>query len=202
MSKNKKVSDLELGLETATTSNQVATMADNFENKEWLEKNEFEPIEGLTSSKHDTEREPKVQNGLKAINELLGDKINPLLILLAKFWENKTARASIKKMIDAEAAAKNVPADIYLQVQLRENVDKMAEIQSAVDRLRYAITYFKPRPGAGTKAIFKPMRIDGVDYNVNILVLQEAKEMFTDDKEAIKAYVVERSEKMEIEEYL
>lgn len=189
------------GLE-ATAPETVETVATDWEDRSTLEAQPFEYIADLASSKYDEKREPKVQAGLVSIQDLLGDKINPLLILLGKWWENKTARAAIKKMIDAEAAAKNTPEDVYLQQVLRENVDKLAEIQSAVDRLRYAITYFKPRGGVGIKPVFKPMSIDGVNYNVNLAVLTEAKELFPNDKKQIKAYVVERSEKIEIEEYL
>lgn len=192
------------GLESSEKSvgTVVVPTANDFENREFLETEEFVHVETLSSSKYDEVREPKVQAGLESISELLGDKINPLLILLGKWWENKTARSAIKKMLDDEAASKNIPADVYLQQVLRENVDKLAEIQSAVDRLRYAITYFKPRGGIGTKPIFKPIAIDGVNYNVNLAVLSEAKEKFGDDKEQIKNYVRQNSEKIEIEEYL
>lgn len=173
-----------------------------YANREFLETNKFEAIDELVSTKYDPEREPKVQAGLEILVELMGGKINPLILLLGKFWENKAARKAIKKLIDEEAASKNQPEDVYLQVVLRENVDKLAAVQSAVDRLRYAITYFKPRGGIGTKAIYKALRIDGIDYNVNLTILAEAKTKFGEDKAAIKGYVVEHSTKIEIEEYL
>jgi hypothetical protein len=187
-----------VAVEIEATDEQVAQFSD----RKWLENNPFEAIPELTSTKYDVDREPKVQQGIEVLRELMGDKINPLVLLLGKFWENKAARKAIKKLIDDEAATKNQPEDVYLQVTLRENVDKLAAVQSAVDRMRYAITYFKPRGGIGNKAIFKPLRIDGVDYNVNLAVLAEAKEKFGEDKAAIKTFVVERSEKIEIEEYL
>jgi hypothetical protein len=193
---------LEANAPESNKSEASATDVSEWENREVLETKEFEYIEDLASTKYDEKREPKVQAGLVSIQDLMGEKINPLLILLGKWWENKTARSAIKKMIDAEAQAKNQPEDVYLQQVLRENVDKLAEVQSAVDRLRYAITYFKPRGGVGVKPVFKPMSIDGVNYNVNLAVLSEAKELFGDDKAQIKLFVIEKSEKIEIEEYL
>ena len=184
--------------ETEVSDDLVAKYLD----REHLENTPFEPIKELISTKYDPEREPKVQAGLEVIKELMGDKINPLIILLAKFWENKAARKAIKQLIDDEAAKKNIPADIYLQVNLRENVDKAAMLQSAIDRMRYAITYFKPRGGIGAKPIFKPMKINGIDYNVNLNDYNKAKELFGEDKEQIKNYLVERSEKIVIEEIL
>lgn len=188
--------------ENVETSEDQKVEAADLENREFLENQEFEPLEEFTSTKYDPKREPKVQEGLKSIKGLMGDKINPLLILLGKWWENKPARSAIKKMIDEEAASKNIPADVYLQQELRENVDKLAQVQSAVDRLRYAITYFKPRGGIGTKAVYKPMNIDGETYNVNLSTLNTFREKFGDDKEQIKTELKKVSEKIEIEEYL
>jgi hypothetical protein len=174
----------------------------NYSDREYLEKNAPEFLPEFISKKYDAEREPKVQDGLKAVQELLGNKINPLIILLAKWWEVKPARAAIKKMIDAEAAEKNQPEDVYLQLVLRENVDKLSTISQAVDRMAYSITYFKPRAGVSAKEVTKVMTIDGAMYNVSMTKLAEAKATFGEDKESLKAYLKEVSTKVDIEEIL
>lgn len=186
------------GLESASI---IAPMKDivDYSNREYLEKNEPEFIEELASSKYDEIREPKIQAGLKAITYLMGDKINPLVVLLAKWWEVKPARAAIKKMLDAEAKSKAIDPDHYLQVMLRSDVDSIASIQSASDRLKYAITYFKPRPGA-EKEVFNTMTIDGEYYNVSLKKLAEAKITYADDKAKLKEYLKSVSVKMDVAE--
>lgn len=188
------------GLEVSNEAT-VATTVD-FSSREYLENNKPEFDLDLVSKKYDAEREPKVQDGLLLIAELMGDKINPLLILLAKWWEVKPARAAIKKMIDDEAKANNQPEDVYLQLILRENVDKLAQIAQAVDRLKYSITYFKPRAGVGAKEVFKTMSIRGIIYNVSLTKLAEAKATYGEDKEALKDYLISVSTLVETVEEL
>jgi hypothetical protein len=193
------------GLESVNVNevnvNKVKNQNPNFSDKKWLEENE--PIfgDGTTSAKYDAEREPKVQEGLKIIREMLGEKINPLVLLLGKHWENKVARSEIKKMIDAEAESKSMPADHYLQVELRKNVDDLAKIQNSVDRLRYAITYFKPRAGLSNKVIMKQVTINGELYNVPMAQLADIKAKYPDpaDKAKMVAEVIAISTKIEID---
>jgi len=192
---------LESSVENVAVNVETAVNV-NYSDREYLEKNAPEFLPEFISKKYDAEREPKVQEGLKAVAELMSGKINPLVILLAKWWEVKPARAAIKKMIDAEAAEKNQPEDVYLQITLRENVDKLSTISQAVDRMAYSITYFKPRAGVSAKEVTKVMTIDGQMYNVSLNKLAEAKVTFGDDKEGLKAYIKEASTKMEIEEIL
>jgi len=178
------------------------TTGSNYANREWLEANEPEfPVE-LTSKKFDAEREPKVQAGLKLIAELMEGKINPLILLLGKWWEVKPARAAIKKLIDAEAASLSRPEDHYMQVDCRENVDKLSMIQNAVDRLRYSITYFKPRGGLSSKDLFKQFIIKGATYNVNLTKLAELKAKYPtpEEKEQLFADVIAISQKIETDE--
>jgi hypothetical protein len=192
------------GLESVNVDNvnvnEVESKNQNFSNREWLENNNPTFPEEQTSAKYDAEREPKVQNGLKIIKEL-GIEINPLVLLLGKWWENKTARAEIKKMIDAEAQAKGVADDKYLQIDLRENVDKLSTIQNATDRLRYAITYFKPRGGLSNKTIFKQISISGELFNVPMDKLVEIKTQYPDPKDKTKMVeaIIAVSTKIEIE---
>jgi len=201
---NQEVSNILDGLESGTTT-PVTTgpkTAIDYSDRNWLETNEATfPVE-LTSKKFDANREPKVQSGLNAIKVLMPEAINPLILLLGKWWECKPARSSIKDMIDAEAAKFNIPPDRYLQIELRKNVDMLSTIQQAVDRLRYSITYFKPRAGVSTKEIFKIMTIDGVMYNVSLTELESARLMFGDDKVGLKAHLVGISTLVPIEEVL
>lgn len=187
MKKNANVTE---GLENANVETVATVTNPNFSDRKFLEENEPDFDPASVSKKYDAEREPKVQEGLLAIRELLGDKINPLILLLAKWWEVKPARAEIKKMIDAEAASKSVPEDKYLQIDLRKNVDTLATIQNAVDRMRYSITYFKPRAGVKSKELFKQFNIRGKIFNVSLTQLEKAREDFKDDREAMLDYLV------------
>ena len=213
--KNKKVSDVVKNNENAVVESQangsestketVSTVkvvvfdepAQNpeYSNREWLEKNVPAFSEDVVSKKYDSNREPSVQGGLKAI-ETLGIKINPLTLLLAKWWEVKPARAEIKKMIDAEAQGNSIPEDVYIQGNLRKEVEILAEVQSAVDRLRYSINYYKPRTGINIKDIFKPMSILGKVYKVNLRILEETKAKFGTDIDAIRTFMIENSEEI------
>ena len=193
------------GLESAETENDdLSDMPENvnYQNRKYLEENAPEFLPEFISKKFNEEREPKVQNGLALVSELLGDKINPLVLLLAKWWEVKPARATIKKLIDEEAASKNIPDDVYLQINLRENVDKLGALSQATDRMKYAINYFKPRAGVGLKDTFKIMSIDGENYNVSLTKLEKAKVDFPGDKEAIKTFMKSISEKIVVEDIL
>jgi len=196
------------GLESNDSTNFVAEVVGTevipakYTDRKWLEDNAPEfPVE-LTSKKFDAEREPKVQSGLVIIKELMGDKINPLVLLLGKWWECKPARAAIKNMIDAEAVALGRPEDHYLQTDLRENVDKLSMLQNAVDRLRYSITYFKPRGGLSSKEIFKQFSIQGTVYNVPLSLLTEAKATYpaVEDKQKLYEMIIAGSTKVEAEE--
>jgi hypothetical protein len=191
---------LESGLESTDVpldSNKI-----DFSNREYLEKNVAVITTEFASSKFDAEREAKVQAGLLTIKELMGDKVNQLLLLLGKYWEIKPARSAIKKMIDAEAKSLNVNEDYYLQKTLRENVDKLAAISQAIDRLKYSITYFKPRGGIDIKPIYQMMTIDGIMYNVDLAELAKARAEYGEDKVAIKAHLAEISTKVVIDEIL
>lgn len=199
MAKTKVIETMGLG---EANENAPVQVENNYSNREWLEKNEPSFPEEFRSTKYDEAREPKVQDGLKTIQELLGEKIHPLILLLGKWWEVKPARTAIKKMIDEEAAKNNQPDDVFLQVILRENVDKVASLSQATDRLKYAITYFKPRAGVSSKDVFKMMSINGETYNVSLKLLAKAKEDFADDKEALKNFVIENSTKIEVVEEL
>jgi len=175
----------------------------DFTNREFLENNE--PTEHFndqnSSSKYDAEREVNIQKGLIVLTTLkLGEtSINPLLLLLAKWWEVKPARAAIKDMIYAEAESKGFEGSDYLQNQLGKQVDVFAEFQTAIDRVRYAKTYFKPRKPITSKVITKLLQIDGIVYVVPVAKLEDAKIEFAGDKEALKNAVKEFSTVQEAE---
>ena len=198
--------DLENATENATSKklskNKPVENAPEFANREWLENNN--PMDFINdetkSSKFEDEREQKIQSALPTIMKIQidGVSINPLLILLATWWEVKPARAAIKKMIDAEAEAKGFDENHYLQNVLGAQVDVFSEIQTAIDRVRYVKTYFKPRKGITTKVITKLMSIDGVVYIVPVVQLEEAKSTIK-DKEELKKAVIGFSTKQEVE---
>ena len=178
--------NLSLGLESeVTVANEVATEVANevvysaekpeYDNIDWLRNvTPFFPEE-LTSAKCKLDREPKVQDGLTRIAEM--DKEFPELFkLLGLWWENKEARKNIKNMIDDEAVKKGYDPVNYMQNVLRGFAMKYDGLADAVDRLKYATTYFKPR--GGVKDTYKLVLIDGVQYNVNLRVLAELKEKY------------------------
>ena len=116
----------------------------------------------IVSSKYDEKREPKVQEGLKSLESLTidGESINPLVILLAKWWEHKPVRKEIKNLIDQEAEAKGYEASDYLQNVLGAQIEKFAEFQTAIDRVKYAKTYFIPRGGIKSSLKTRQMKIN------------------------------------------
>ena len=198
--------NLSLGLESEVTvanevANEVVYSAEKpeYDNIDWLRNvTPFFPEE-LTSAKCKLDREPKVQDGLTRIAEM--DKEFPELFkLLGLWWENKEARKNIKNMIDDEAVKKGYDPVNYMQNVLRGFAMKYDGLADAVDRLKYATTYFKPR--GGVKDTYKLVLIDGVQYNVNLRVLAELKEKYIGEKDntKLKEELKKVSEKIEIEE--
>jgi hypothetical protein len=200
-------SDLEVSNSAPLRKNQPSTSNQPvFGDLEWLQKSN--PLDyvskEVSSSKFDEEREKAIQTGLPTVANLAldGVTINPLLILLAKWWEVKPARSAIKKMIDDEAAAKGIDSAVYLQVNLAKEVDKISEMQNAIDRIRYAKTYFKPRKPLTDRIITKPVNIDGIVYIVPVALFEQAKIDFAGDKEALKKEVIgfSKVQTLEVEE--
>ncbi len=200
-------SDLEVSNAAPLRKNQPSISNQPiFGDLEWLQKSN--PLDyvskEVSSSKFDEEREKAIQTGLPTVANLAldGVTINPLLIMLAKWWEVKPARSAIKKMIDDEAAAKGIDSAVYLQVNLAKEVDKISEMQNAIDRIRYAKTYFKPRKPLTDRIITKPVNIDGVVYIVPVALFEQAKIDFAGDKEALKKEVIgfSKVQTLEVEE--
>ena len=198
--------NLSLGLESEVTvanevANEVVYSAEKpeYDNIDWLRNvTPFFPEE-LTSAKCKLDREPKVQDGLTRIAEM--DKEFPELFkLLGLWWENKEARKNIKNMIDDEAVKKGYDPVNYMQNVLRGFAMKYDGLADAVDRLKYATTYFKPR--GGVKDTYKLVLIDGVQYNVNLRILAELKDKYAGEKDntKLKEELKKVSEKIEIEE--
>lgn len=202
--------NLSLGLESEVTvanevvaevANEVVYSAEKpeYDNIEWLRNViPFFPEE-LTSAKCKLDREPKVQDGLTRIAEM-DNEFPELFKLLGLWWENKEARKNIKNMIDEEAVKKGYDPITYMQNILRGFAIKYDGLADAVDRLKYATTYFKPR--GGVKDTYKMVLIDGVQYNVNLRVLAELKEKYIGEKDntKLKEEIKKVSEKIEIEE--
>lgn len=197
-SKGKEVVE---GLEDNKAQAAAPTAGINYADLDFLTNNEPSFPEEHRSSKYDEEREPKVQHGLGIIMKMIDkDQLNPLVVLLAKWWEVKPARAAIKDMIDAEAEKAGVPSAMYLQVNLRKGVEELAEIQNAVNRLKYSINYFKPRGGLLGKETYKTISIDGVHYRVGMNAFTEMKERYGDDKAGLKKEAKATFEKIVIED--
>lgn len=168
----------------------------------------------MTSAKFDKDREEKIQDGFATIQRLteISDefKINPLLLLLGKFWEHKEHRSHIKKMIEEEADKKGYHSADYVQNVLGKQVEQLHEIACAIDRLLFVKTYYKPRPQKGDKKRkelppkTQRMNINGQVYDVPILKLNETREKFVgnDDKEAFKKEVVSFSTPVSEDEIL
>ena len=154
----------------------------------------------IVSSKYDPKREPKVQEGLKALEglEINGEKLNPLVLLLGKWWEHKPVRKEIKNLIDAEAIEKGYEPSYYLQEVLGKQIEVFAEFQTAIDRIKYAKTYFIPRGGIKTSLKTKQLRIDGDLFNVPIAKLNEIMTKYPDHKTNKKQGEALRKEVKEI----
>ena len=186
---------------TNEVTNEVVYSAEKpeYDNIEWLRNvTPFFPEE-LTSAKCKLDREPKVQDGLTRIAEM-DNEFPELFKLLGLWWENKEARKNIKNMIDEEAIKKGYEPVTYMQNVLRNFAMKYDGLADAVDRLKYATTYFKPR--GGVKDIYKMVLIDGVQYNVNLRILAELKVKYAGEKDntKLKEEIKKVSEKIEIEE--
>lgn len=176
-------------------------------NIEWLEKeNALDHLDEtnleIVSSKFKKDREIEVQKGLEILKnlEINGTKLNPLIILLGKFWEHKPIRKEVKALIDKEAEELGYDPVDYLQNVLGSQIEKFAEIQTAIDRIKYAKTYFIPRGTHKVTIKTTPMSIDGEIWNVPIVKLNEFKSLYPKyktskkDAEAMKAAIKEVSE--------
>ena len=189
-------------LETLKSSEKAGTVQIDPNDINWLKSANFmdhvnPEDKQMVSSKFDPEREPKVQEGLVLVESVFTN-VNPLILLLAKFWENKTVRASIKNMIDKEAEEKGIDPVVYLQNDLKGPVEEMKNVVSAIERISYAVNYFKPRENAANKKQ-KQVEIDGKRYNVPILQLEELKKLHKDDRETFIAEVLKIATEIEIE---
>lgn len=189
----------EVMLEGLQDENEAVVETVDFTNIDFLKKNNPIFPDEHTSKKYNPAREPKVTLGLGAVEKLL-PSLSPTFILMCKWWENKTARTELKKILDAEAEAKGIDPVVYLQDTIRKDVDLLASIREAIDRMAYAVTYFKPR--GGVKDTFKTMRIRGELYNVNLRILNELQAKYADDKEALLDAACEIFNKIEAVEEL
>lgn len=156
----------------------------------------------IVSSKYNEEREIKVQNGLKNLEtlEIGGKKLNPLIILMAKWWEHKGVRKEIKALLDKEAEEKGYSSADYLQNVLGAEIDVFAENQTAIDRIKYAKTYFIPRGGIKSTLKTRQMTINGDLYNVPIAKLAEIQAKYPTYKTDPKVAKKMRLEVIEVSE--
>ena len=194
MSKKSKVVLDTTGLESDETLSKHSKSVVDFADRKFLEDMNVKDhiTQETKSSKYDDEREDNIQNGLKILESLSinGVTVNPLMLLLAKCWEIKPARAEVKKMIDEEARLKGFESDVYLQIEISKEIDKISELQAAIDRVKYAKTYYKPRRELSTKVIKKQLNIDNKIYNIPLAEYNKAIEQFSDDKIVLKQYLI------------
>lgn len=151
---------------------------------EYLKANTPEFPENFCSKKLKLDREPSVQAGLQVMNKISGESINSLLLLLGAWWENKEARKVIKRAIDDEARSKGMSEVEYLQQELRDQFRPFEALQDAVERLKYAITYFKPRPGK-EKETYIRITIDEQIWIAPQSKVTEFKQLYGHDRETL-----------------
>ena len=189
--------DLAAGLENVEATAGVDTAEvemPQYDNMEWLAKTDPTPYFSpeVSTNKYDAEREPKIARGLKAIAEL-GTKnpdiaVNPLMLLLAKWWEVKPARAEIKKAIYAAANAEGYTGEDYLQNIIGSQIENFADMQQAIERLKYAKNQYKPRRAINTAAPTKRININGQLYDVPVRAFNEAVAM--SNREEAREYLM------------
>lgn len=154
----------------------------------------------ITSAKFDRNREEKIQNGFSLINQLNTSSeqfsINPLFLMLCKFWEHKEHRATIKAMLDDEADRKGFYPSEYLNEQIRNEINVLGDISASFDRMLTVMTFYKERKRKKTKNVnkapkMKSVNVDGVMYEVPIRLFEEAKTKpeFVEDREKLIEYV-------------
>ena len=203
--KSAKVENQNNKAETSEKSVFVNGNDPQFDNLYWLKETSPAPfhVQANVSSKYDVKREPEILLGLEKISEIMPNQLPVELIMLAKWWEVKPARAAIKKLIDAKADAEGYDKVTYMQEILRKKVDELNAIKGCIDRLSYTITYFKPRKDFVSKVPMKQIRaLDGEIYKVPVNTLEQIKQQFVGDREAISKAIIEVGEKVgnEVEE--
>ena len=197
-----KVAEPEVNMtEGLENENEVVNEVVDFTSLEYLKThNPIFPAD-CTSAKYNPEREPKITEGMEVVRAVFPN-LSELYILMCIWWENKTARNTIKKAIDNEAIEKGIDPVTYMQVDLRSSADMCQALKEAADRMSYAVNYFKPR--TATKDVFKQFRIRGVVYNVNLRVLSELKEQYSDpnDRDKFLDEVIKASQEVVIADEL
>ena len=174
-----------------------------YDNMVWLAQHDPTPYFNpeVSTNKYDPEREPKIAAGLVAIAEIAANvptlAINPLMLLLAKWWEVKPARAEIKKAIYAEATQRGYMGEDWMQNHIGKEIERYSNIAEAVARLNYAKTMYKPRREIKTNLITTAVRIEGQLYDVPRALYNELVESKT-DRETMKAKLLEVAVKREV----
>lgn len=203
MSKKVKNENLSNGLDVFTETTETAKTVSNesktenqfaYENLKNLNASDFHTAQYVSSKFEGPEREARIKQGIELLKQLPKDfQINPLLLNLAEWWEVKPARAEIKKAIDQEAKDKGQLENEYLQVTLKSEVEKLVALQTLVDRLRYAITYFKPREGREPKGKVVNVKIGKDVVSIYQKVLERIKIEHADNRDAMIAAVKENA---------
>lgn len=199
----KENENLAAGLEGIDAAQGVDTTAEvempQYNNPEWLAKTDPTPYfsKEVSTNKYDPEREPKIARGLKKIADL-GSKIadlqiHPLMLLLAKWWEVKPARAEIKKMLDEAAKNEGYTSEDFIQNHIGAQINVYEDLGQCIDRLCYARNYYKPRRPINTTVRVKVLSITDKDGNkavYDVPVPEYNKALAMSDKDAARAYLI------------
>ena len=150
------------------------------------------------------ELEEKVQAGLIVMMDILpeldklGMSIDPLVMLLAKWWQIKPARNAVKKMITSEASKRGMTFEFYINVEVDKQLEKWKKIDYGIGRLKAMTTFLKPRHELKTSDKPTYLRIDDKVYIVKLSDIVKAKYDFKTSDER-KAYLKSVSEEANID---
>ena len=110
------------GLETVNDSNNSNTTIQDIVARDLVIK------EKNTYSNYDPEKEPEIQRGLATLLEL---GVNPFIIAIGKFWNDRETWKQVRAMIAEEATKAGKTQADYEQNVLRPEYDKFAAIQGS-----------------------------------------------------------------------
>jgi len=139
-------------------------------------------------STFDPEKEPKIMLGCSTLLTL---GTHPGLVALAAAWNHRKLFAEVKAELTDEAASQGKPLDIYLS-ELRSEIEGYDAMQSAISQIKYAINYLKPREGK-EKDTMVNVSINGELRTISARKLVALKTKFANDREALRASILENS---------
>lgn len=139
-------------------------------------------------STYDPEKEPKIMLGCQVLLKL---GVHPGLVALAAAWNHRKLFSDVKIALTDEASKLGKPLDIHLN-DLRTEIEGYDAMQSAISQIKYAINYLKPREGKA-KDVMVNVSINGELRVIGTRMLVELKTKFANDREALRAAILENS---------